>query len=169
MWVTSSGGPFEVLAFNTLAQIMPDSKRYSLASIANEPELWPLANPGAMEGLVGLGSLSDDNVQTQKLREILKEDRGDDFVATAFDAQAYDAVMIIKRALETSKGDTSPMAIVKAMESMSSYPASFGSPGYELSFSPTKHTAFSGECGIVMVQFDENNTPHPWPVYQPSC
>jgi len=169
VWVTSSGGPFEVLAFNTLAQIMPDSKRYSLASIANEPELWPLANPGAMEGLVGLGSLSDDNVQTQKLREILKADRGDDFVATAFDAQAYDAVMIIKRALETSKGDTSPMAIVKAMESMSSYPASFGSPGYELSFSPTKHTAFSGECGIVMVQFDENNTPHPWPVYQPSC
>ena len=69
----------------------------------------------------------------------------------------------------TSKGDTSPMAIVKAMESMSSYPASFGSPGYELSFSPTKHTAFSGECGMVMVQFDENNTPHPWPVYQPSC
>ncbi len=169
VWVTSSGGPFEVLAFNTLAQIMPDSKRYSLASIANEPELWPLANAGAMEGLVGLGSLSDDNVQTQKLREILKEDRGDDFVATAFDAQAYDAVMIIKRALETSKGDTSPMAIVKAMESMSSYPASFGSPGYELSFSPTKHTAFSGECGIVMVQFDENNTPHPWPVYQPTC
>jgi branched-chain amino acid transport system substrate-binding protein len=169
VWVTSSGGPFEVLAFNTLAQIMPDSKRFSLASIANEPELWPLANPGAMEGLVGLGSLSDDNVQTQKLREILKEDRGDDFVATAFDAQAYDAVMIIKRALETSKGDTSPMAIVKALESMSSYPASFGAPGYELSFSPTKHTAFSGECGIVMVQFDENNTPHPWPVYQPSC
>jgi branched-chain amino acid transport system substrate-binding protein len=169
VWVTSSGGPFEVLAFNTLAQIMPDSKRYSLASIANEPELWPLANAGAMEGLVGLGSLSDDNVQTQKLREILKEDRGDDFVATAFDAQAYDAVMIIKRALETSEGDTSPMAIVEAMESMSSYPASFGSPGYELSFSPTKHTAFSGECGIVMVQFDENNTPHPWPVYQPTC
>lgn len=169
VWVTSSGGPFEVLAFNTLAQIMPDSKKYSLASIANEPELWPLANPGAMEGLVGLGSLSDDNVQTQKLREILKEDRGDDFVATAFDAQAYDAVMIIKRALETANGDTSPMAIVDAMESMSSYPASFGSPGYELSFSPTKHTAFSGECGIVMVQFDENNTPRPWPVYQPSC
>ena len=169
VWVTSSGGPFEVLAFNTLAQIMPDSKRYSLASIANEPELWPLANAGAMEGLVGLGSLSDDNVQTQKLREILKEDRGDDFVATAFDAQAYDAVMIIKRALETTEGDTSPMAIVKALESMSSYPASFGAPGYELSFSPTKHTAFSGECGIVMVQFDENNTPHPWPVYQPSC
>jgi branched-chain amino acid transport system substrate-binding protein len=169
VWVTSSGGPFEVLAFNTLAQIMPDSKKYTLASIANEPEIWKLANPGAMDGVVGLGSLSDDNVQTQKLREILKADRGDDFVATAFDAQAYDAVMIIKRALETSKGDTSPQAIVKAMESMSSYPASFGSPGYELSFSPTKHTAFSGECGIVMVQFDKDNTPHPWKTFQPSC
>ena len=39
---------------------------------------------------------------------------------------------------------------------MTTYPASFGSPGYELSFGPDKHTAFPGECGIVMVQFDEN-------------
>ncbi len=169
VWVTSSGGPFEVLAFNTLAQIMPDSKKYTLASIANEPEIWKLANPGAMNGVVGLGSLSDDNVQTQKVREILKEDRGDDFVATAFDAQAYDAVMIVKRAIETANGDTSPAALVKALESMSDYTASFGSPGYKLSFSPTKHTAFTGECGIVMVQFDDSNTPHAWKTFQPSC
>jgi branched-chain amino acid transport system substrate-binding protein len=169
VWVTSSGGPFEVLAFNTLAQILPDTPKFSLASIANEPEIWDLANPGAMEGLVGLGSLDDNNPQTQKLREILREDRGDDFVATAFDAQAYDAVMIIKRALETANGDTSPQALVAALEQMDSYPASFGAPGYTLSFAPDKHTAFTGECGSVMVQFDEDNEPSAWDEYQPTC
>lgn len=169
IWVTSSGGPFEVLAFNTAAQILPDIKKYTLASIANEPDLWQLANPGALEGVVGLGSLHDGNEQTQQLRELLKEERGDDFVTTAFDAQAYDAVMIVKRAIEAAEGDTSPEALVAALEQMSSYPASFGSPDYELSFAPDKHTAFGGECGIVMVQFDDTNTPGPWETYQPTC
>ncbi|MCU1502914.1 MAG: putative branched-chain amino acid transporter substrate binding lipoprotein [Ilumatobacteraceae bacterium] len=169
VWVTSSGGPFEVLAFNTLAQLMPSVQKFTLASIANEPDIWKLANKGALNGVVGLGSLNDANVQTQKLREILKADRGADFVPTAFDAQAYDAVMIIKYAIEHANGDTSPQALVASMETMSAYPASFGAPGYTLSFSPTKHTAFSGECGIVMVQFDQTNTPKAWPVYQPSC
>lgn len=169
VWVTSSGGPFEVLAFNTLAQTMPDAKKYTLASIANEPEIWPLANPGALDGVVGLGSLHDDNEQTNQLRALLQEERGDDFVTTAFDAQAYDAVMIVKQAIEAANGDTSPEALIAALESMTTYPASFGSPGYELSFGPDKHTAFTGECGIVMVQFDDTNTPHAWTTFQPTC
>lgn len=169
VWVTSSGGPFEVLAWNTIAQLMPDMQKFALASIPNEPADWKLANKGALKGVIGLGSLHDGNTQTQKLREILKADRGADFVPTAFDAQAYDAVMIVKRAIEQAKGDTSPAALKAALESMSNYPASFGSPGYILSFSPTKHSAFSGACGIVMVEFDDTNTPKPWPKYQPTC
>ena len=38
-----------------------------------------------------------------------------------------------------------------------------------VSFSPTKHTAFGGACGIVMVQFDKSNKPVAWNTYQPSC
>lgn len=169
VWVTSSGGPFEVLAFNTLAQLMPDVQKFTLASIANEPEIWKLANPGALEGVVGLGSLHEDNEQTAELREFLAGIRDDDFVATAFDAQAYDAVMLIKAAIENAEGDLSPEALVAGLEAIDAYPASFGSPGYTLSFGPDKHTAYSGACGIVMVEFDENNTTHPWDVYQPSC
>lgn len=169
VWVTSSGGPFEVLAFNTLAQLMPDVQKFTLASIANEPEIWKLANPGALEGVVGLGSLHEDNEQTTELREFLGGIRGDDFIATAFDAQAFDAVMIVKAAIENAEGDLSPEALVAGLEAIDAYPASFGGPGYTLSFNADKHTAFSGACGIVMVQFDENNTTHPWDVYQPSC
>ena len=119
VWVTSSGGRSRCWRSTPWPRSCRTRSGTRWRASPTSPS-WPLANAGAMEGLVGLGSLSDDNVQTQKLREILKEDRGDDFVATAFDAQAYDAVMIIKRALETTKGDTSPMAIVEALESMSS-------------------------------------------------
>ena len=58
MMVTSLGGAFEVLAQNTLASQLKPRSRFSLASIGNQPDSWKLANPGALNGFVFMGSIN---------------------------------------------------------------------------------------------------------------
>ncbi len=167
--VSSVGGNFEVLAQNTLAQQMPDTQRFSLASIGNQPSSWKLANPGALDGLVYMGSLSSDNPQTAKLQEFLNSARGGDYSVTAYDAQGYDTVQLIKMAIEKA-GSTDKAKVSEAMNSITGYLASFGQPGFELSYNADKHLGADGLCGLVLTQFGPDNTPTgPWADYQAPC
>jgi branched-chain amino acid transport system substrate-binding protein len=169
--VSSVGGNFEVLAQNTLAQQMSDVTRFSLASIGNQPDSWELANPGALEGLIYMASIDPDNPRTQELQDFLRERRDDDdYEVTAYDAQAYDTIQLIKQAIEDAGSVEDPTAIRDAINNISGYEAHFGQEGFTLSFSPEKHVGTDGLCGIVMMQFGADNRPdEPWDTYQPPC
>ena len=168
--VSSVGGNFEVVVQNTLAQQMPDVTRFSLASIGNQPETWDLANPGALEGLVYMASIDPTNPRTQELQEFLEPQRDDDWQMTAYDAQAYDTIQLIKTAIEEAGTADDPAAIKDALDSITGYEAHFGQEGFTLSYSADKHIGTDGLCGLSLVQFSADNRPdEPWDEYQPPC
>lgn len=168
--VMSVGGKFEVLAHNTLTTQLPDVQRFSLASIGNEPDAWALATPGALEGVVYMGSISVDNPETMALQEKIREWREDpDYEVTTFDAQAYDGVQLAKMAIEAADS-TDGEAINEAMQSIEDHNASFGQEGFTLSFGPDKHIGADGQCGLVLTEFGPENRPvGPWDKFQMSC
>ncbi|HIW69307.1 MAG TPA: ABC transporter substrate-binding protein [Candidatus Dietzia intestinipullorum] len=168
--VASVGGSFELLAQNTLHRLAPDLQRYSLASIGNQPEAWELADDGSLDGLVYMGSLSTDNPRTNELEQWLRTVKGPDYSLTAYDAQAYDSVMLIKRAIELAGTHTDPQLLNDAMQRVQGVPASFGQEQLSLSFAPDKHIAPDFACGLVLIEFGPDNAPAgPWPGYQPEC
>ena len=167
--VSSVGGNFEVLAQNTLSEQMPDVTRFSLASIGNQPDSWKLANPGALHGLIYMASINPSNPRTQELQAFLKPKRDSNWQLTAYDAQAYDTIQLIKLAIEKA-GGTDKDALLKAMNSISGYKPHFGQEAFTLSYSADKHVGTDGLCGLSLVQFGSNNTPDkPWATYQPPC
>ncbi|HEV3497201.1 MAG TPA: ABC transporter substrate-binding protein, partial [Actinomycetes bacterium] len=168
--VSSVGGNFEVVAQNTLFQQMPDVTRFSLASIGNQPETWELANPGALEGLIYMASIDPTNPRTQELQEFLEPLRDDDWEMTAYDAQAYDSVQLLRMAIEEAGTADDPQAINDTLNAISGYEAHFGQEGFTISYSPDKHVGSDGLCGLSLVQFDADNRPsEPWDEYQPPC
>lgn len=168
--VASVGGNFELMAQNTLHRLAPDLQRYSLASIGNQPEAWALADPGSLDGLIYMGSLSTENPRTEELERWLRTVKGPDYSLTAYDAQAYDSVMLIKRAIELAGTHTDPQRLNEAMQQVRDVPASFGQEPLTLSFNDDKHIAPDSACGLVLIEFGPDNSPAgPWPGYQPGC
>jgi hypothetical protein len=79
-----------------------------------------------------MASIDPTNPLTQDLQEVLAERRDDeDFVVSAYDAQAYDTVQLIKLAIEEA-GSTDPEALQEAMNSISGYEAHFGQEGFTI-------------------------------------
>jgi branched-chain amino acid transport system substrate-binding protein len=168
--VSSVGGGFEVLAQNTLFQQMQDTTRFSLAAIGNQPDSWELANPGALEGLIFMGSLNPENELTNELRDFLEPKRDDDWEMTAYDAQAWDAIHILAEAIERAGTADDPDAINAAIQETTGYEAHFGQAGFTLSYAADKHVGTDGLCGLSLIQFDGDNRPgEPWDEYQPEC
>lgn len=168
--VTSVGGAFEVLAQNTLASQLKDKTRFSLASIGNQPSSWKLANAGGLEGLIFMGSINQENPRTKALTDLLKEKNGDDYEITAYDAQAWDSVQLLKLAIEKAGGPDDPAKLNQAIQSISGYQATFGQASFTLSFSATKHLGADGLCGLSLIEFGADNKPKgPWAAYQPPC
>jgi branched-chain amino acid transport system substrate-binding protein len=168
--VTSLGGAFEVLAQNTLASQLAAKPRFSLASIGNQPDSWKLANPGALNGLVFMGSINSQNPRTQELTKFLKDKNGADYEITAYDAQAWDTVHIVKLAIEKAGGADDGKKLNEAIQSITGYQASFGQASFTLSYSATKHLGTDGLCGLSLIEFGADNKPKgPWATYQPLC
>lgn len=168
--VMSVGGNFEVLAHNTLAPQLPGVKRFSLASIGNQPDTWKLAQPGVLADVIYMGSIDPENPRTQALEKKLKKVHGDDYRLSAYDAQAYDAVYLLKAAIEEAGGADDAAALMQAYESLSGYEASFGQEGLTVSYSADKHIGADSSCGLVLSTFDDNNEPiGAWLNYQVSC
>lgn len=170
--VMSIGGQFEVLAQNTLAQLAPDLSRFSLAGLGNESDAWGIADPGTLEGVVYMGSISSDNPNTMQLQDKFREWTGNaDYVLSAFDAQSYDAVRMVKMAIENA-GSTDGAKVNEALQALQNIDASFGQPGMTLSYGSAAdaHIAGDSTCGLVLTVFGADNTPAgPWGVYQPEC
>jgi len=168
--VADLGGQFEILAQDTVHQLMPKTPRYSLATIVNEPQTWSLATPGGLNGVIGIGSLNPNNPQTKKLKSFLDAHNGANYPMTAFDADAWDAIQLMKTAMVKAGGGSNPKAVNTQMQKITKYLASFGQPGYTLSYSTTKHQGANGLCGIVLQQFGANNKPDKaFAGYQPTC
>jgi branched-chain amino acid transport system substrate-binding protein len=168
--VTSVGGAFEVLAQNTLASQIPGKLRFSLASIGNQPASWKLANAGALNGLVFMGSINNQNPRTQELTKLLKEKNGSDYEITAYDANAWDTMQILKLAIEKAGGVDDSKKLNEAIQSISGFKSSFGQASFTLSYSATKHLGADGLCGLSLIEFGSDNKPKgPWATYQPPC
>jgi len=168
--VSSLGGNFEVLAHNTLHAQLPGVLRFSLASIGNQPDSWARANPGALADVIYVGAIDKNNPQTVELEKKLKAVNGDDYRLTAYDAQAYDTVYLIKAAIEQAGGADDPIAVRDALDSITGYEASFGQSGFTLSFGADKHIGADGLCGLVLSGFDEDNEPTgAWDDFQVPC
>lgn len=168
--VMSVGGNFEVLAHNTLAPLLPDVKRFSLASLGNQPDTWTLAQPGVLQDVIFMGSLDMDNPRTQELEAKLKERHGDDYMITAYDPQAYDGVYLLKEAIEAAGGTEDAEAILEAMESLTGFQTSFGQAGLTASFTADDHIGADSACGLVLSTFDENNElAGAWSEFQVAC
>lgn len=167
--VTSVGGAFEVLAQNTLASQFSGKPRFSLASIGNQPSSWKLANQGALNGLIFMGSINSQNPRTQELVKFLKKRNGDDYEITAYDAQAWDTVQLLKAAIEKAGGDD-PKKINEAIQGITKMPATFGQANFTLSFAADKHLGADGLCGLSLIEFGNDNKPKgPWGTFQPPC
>jgi len=168
--VASVGGHFEILAHDTLHRNAPQLPRFSLASIGNQPKSWALADRGALDGMVFMGSLTSANPRTEELAEMLKPTKGADYQPTAYDAQALDTVRLLQRALGSVEDPHDRGAVRDALENVRDLPASFGQPALTLSYDPTDHLAADSLCGLVLMEFGPDNTPQgPWGAYQPSC
>ncbi|GAA3940559.1 ABC transporter substrate-binding protein [Actinomadura viridis] len=169
MLVAALGGQMEVLVHNTAHQLLPGIDRFSLASIGNQPDLWGQARQGALDRLVFVGSITDDNDRSAELGRFLASRRGGKAEVTAYDAQAYDAVGMLAKAIEAAGSKVDGEAINKGLEQVSGYPASFGQKGYTLSFRPGKHSGTDGLCGLILKQFENGKPGRQWPTYQPEC
>jgi branched-chain amino acid transport system substrate-binding protein len=168
--VTSVGGAFEVLAQNTLASQFTGKPRFSLASIGNQPASWKLANPGALNGLIFMGSINTANPRTQTLVKFLREKNGSDYEITAYDAQAWDTMQVVKMAIEKAGGPDDPKKLNEAIQSITKLPATFGQASFTLSFSASKHLGADGPCGLSLIEFGSDNKPKgPWATFQPPC
>jgi branched-chain amino acid transport system substrate-binding protein len=167
--VGTSSINFEVLAQNTLHQQMDSVPRFTEATLGGVPAAWKQAQSGALNGLVGFSGITDKNTNTTAAKEYFASKEGSDFVMTQFWAQAYDGVQLLSQAI-TKAGKTDGKAVNDALQTLSGYKASFGYPGFTLSFSPTKHLGADGLCGEVLVQWGaDNQLSGPWADYQPNC
>lgn len=168
--VSTSGGPFEVLAHNTFHQVMKDTPRLSVATIANQPSEWRAANAGALEGLLALASIDITNERTQEIADYFKSVNGDDFVLTGFDAQGYDTVYLIKEAIERAGGVDDGEALKKAFDETAGYTPHYGLEEFTLSFDGEKHNGPDGSCGYLLAEFTSaNELGEPAEVYKASC
>ena len=171
MLTIANGGPFEVLVQQTARRLMPKVLRFSTASLGNQPDAWKLASPSGLEGLIFTGSATLSNPLTKQLDAALRAKHKDFVAVAAFDAWSWDAVMMAKAAIEKAGGVSDKEKLLAALTSISGFKSSFGQPGFTLSFSPTKHVASDGLCGMNFSVFGKDNKPSPqlWKTYQPKC
>lgn len=168
--VESYGAQAELLVDNTLKRLAPDLPIFSLASIVNQPDAWGLAEPGVLDNVVGMGSLSTENPRTTELGTLLKKKIGSDFAGlNAFDAQVYDSVELLAQAIKDAGTATDSQKINRAMQQIKGYKPHFGSPDFTMSFGADKHLGPDGQCGLVLVTFKNNRPAGPWSEYQPTC
>jgi branched-chain amino acid transport system substrate-binding protein len=168
--MTSLGGQLEVLVQNTLATQMKGVPRFSLASIGNQPSNWALAQPNGLDGLVYAAQVDPTNPRATALTSLMTKKYGKDFTfLTAYEAQAWDSIQIMKLAMEKGGNPDDPTKNKAGMEEISKFQTASGGKTFTVSFSPTKHSGQDGLCGISLVAFKGNKPGGPWPVYQPTC
>lgn len=168
--VSSSGGSFEVLVHNAMAQVIPDLPRFTVATLANQPEEWRAANAGALEGVYALASIDITNERTQEAIEYFQEVNGDDFTITGFDAQAYDAAYLLKTAIEEAGAVDDPEAIKAAVDGISGYEPHSGLADFTISFADDKHNGPDGSCGYLLAEFTaDNELGEPADIYSAEC
>ncbi|HXC38616.1 MAG TPA: ABC transporter substrate-binding protein [Burkholderiales bacterium] len=167
--VCSLGGQLEVLFENTLYQQLRKTPRFSLASIGNQPATWKLAQPNALDGLVYAASIASNNPRSNALSKLLAAKQGAKFLGlTAYEAQGYDAVQLVKQAIEKA-GQDDPTLIKTGLEHLSGYKPSFGSEKFTITFKADKHIGTDGLCGLVLMQFKGNKPGAPFKTYQAAC
>lgn len=167
--VGTSSINFEVLAQNTLFQQLAGTPRFTEATLGAVPSAWAQAQKGALAGVVGFSAVTATNPNTKSVEDYFKSTQGAGFRLTQFWAQSYDGVQLLAKAFAQA-GSTDGAKVNAALQSISKHPASFGYPGFTLSFGADKHQGADGLCGEVLVEWGaDNQLKGPWSGYQPDC
>ncbi len=168
--MTSLGGQVEVLVQQALYTLMKNTPRFSLASIGNQPSSWDLAQPNSLDGLVYVAQVDLTNPRAKTLSDGMKKKFGSQFTwLTAYEAQGYDSVQIMKAAMEKGGNPDDPTKNKAGMDQISKFKTAAGGPGFTVSFSADKHQGADGLCGLSLIAFKGNKPGSPWKTYQPSC
>ena len=139
-----------------------------LTSWFKSSQLWGQADSGALDGLVYVGAITDENPRTKEAREVMEAANDDDYVMTDYDAQAYSAVKMVANAIEET-GSAEPADVHKALNSTSGFEAYYGLPDFTVSYTEDDHDGADGACGVVFTVFDGSEPSGAWDEYQPSC
>ena len=139
--VASIGGHFEILAHNTLSKVTPQTQRFSLASIGNQPASWALADPKALSGMVYMGSLSENNPRTAELRRKVQAVKGPRLSTDRLRRTGVRRRHDVGRGHRDCRRHRDRTAVRDALQQVSALPASFGQDGLTLSFSSQDHLA----------------------------
>jgi len=121
---------------------------------AGVPEFWELSGPAALEPVRYVDQADPDNERTQEFRSLFEERYDRQFVS--FSAMGYDAVYILKEAIERA-GTTDGPALRDALE-QTDHEAHWGQPGYRVVCSATDHRC-EGIEGMLVRRFAEDGTP----------
>lgn len=166
--IASVGGQIEAQFQNATASQMPDTPRFSLAALGNQPDAWKLLNPGVGDNLVYVSSLDDTNPVTKTMTDIIRKAKGSSYQIVAYDAQAYDAVHLLTDAIDRAGAVDGPK-INDALQETTDFKSSFGQKGFTLSFGPDKHIANDGLCGMALRTMKDNKPGPLWSTFQPAC
>lgn len=167
IFVTSQGGPVEALAYNTVDELGIELPVFAGPAMVNQPEQWELAGTST-DGMVASGSIHPDNERANELRALLEEEYGDDFIGlSAFHAQTWDAMQILRQAIEEA-GSTDGAAVKEAIESIGSFESAQGPPGYTLDYSADDHIGPNNPCALVLIEF-QGGQPAQAFEHQPTC
>lgn len=168
IFISTASTSFDALANNQIKQQYPKATVFDVATLCNNPGNWNLANPGSLVGTICPGAVDSSNPVSAKVEKDLKPYMGASFQLSEFTAEAWDGVNLMAQAI-TKANSLDGDAINQALQTLTNVPSSFGSPGFTLSLSPTKHNASDGPCGLIMVQWGPtNNQQHVWSDFHPT-
>jgi branched-chain amino acid transport system substrate-binding protein len=166
IFISTASTSFDTLANNQIKQQYPNATVFDVATLCNNPTSWKLANPGALVGTICPGSIDPKNKVTVQVQTALRKTLGNSFQLSQFTAEAWDGVNLMVKAMQSSASLDGP-TLNATLETLTNVTSSFGSPGFNLTFSPTKHNASNGPCGLLMVQWNPDNThQRVWPQYK---
>lgn len=152
--LSSTGTPDEeVLVQNALAAGLPDVPRFSTGALANFPDAWGRADPGALEGVGGPTAVLPGNKLNEEVAKILEARVDGDISPISY--SAYDAVRLIADAIKAVGSD--PVKINDWLTDLDGWEASFGYPGTTLSFTSDDRFAPEGLCALGMVEWGSDN------------
>jgi branched-chain amino acid transport system substrate-binding protein len=166
----SVGGNFQAQSESTFAQQMPDVPRYAVGAFDGQPEAWKVAQPGALEGLVVIRPITDENPREVALHDKLKAVAGDDADIAQMHALGYDSVLLIAEAIKKAGTADDPVKVNEAFQTIQGFKSTLGQDSFTLSFGKDKHVGADGACGLVLADFGaDNKIAGLWDGYQATC
>ena len=168
MFLITNGGAINSVILNSLYDVAPKMWKFSGQTLCGDPAN-KLAKPEALDGTICSGQVTLDNPRTKVADSILKAKLGSSYpgIGTYY-AQGYQTPYTLMKAFQLS-GTDNAAALKDGMEKISKLPAYYGGPSFTLTYTPTKHNGFDGNCAYAINIYKGNTLGPLWTTYQPVC